>query len=149
MIGIRLCYVDNRLIGPIMHKMSLPLYFHEPIWKAACDLIMPHKAPNVQCTCGLYAYDRPVIKVLSDGGVLVECENSIYGPKNVAIVIVECLGKTIKHDHESDRNVKVVRSEIQIPQVIYTNDKVLDIYDCPIKKLKNYIELCRFDTLGG
>lgn len=140
--AIRICKLSERgILIPLVVSDNMPIYFYDKVWKARCLVKPHHRAPVEACRCGLYSVSKARITICDDK-TFIECgrDDILFGD---AAVIVECLGKTIKHEAE---DYIVYRSEIQIPQTIYISDLLDEYalaarYDCEVIKLACTVEL--------
>lgn len=137
MLGIRVCSLTRteegiRLMPVFCHGYRC---FNSPVWRAVClplyGELLKHEAPNENCKCGLYSSSFGKVRFVT--GKDIHRITFMYSDKNyhsitdrcneIAVVIVECLGKTIKHELG---NAIVYRSEIQIPQKIILSAYIAD-----------------------
>lgn len=132
MIAYRACAtVNSSFLRPVSITLDA---FKNKVWKARC-LMRLHKCeetiPVENCYCGLYSV--PTVSFYHNGNrleILKPSHLRILLPERMSyvIVVVECLGKTIKHEvfnmHEAQKDEIeaeecVYRSAKQIPQKIY------------------------------
>lgn len=125
-----------------------PQVFEGPVWQAEClcPLVKHDEVPYEKGTCGLYAHTNALVEVrsgvlgsdppvaLSERPNLARRQWMIPG---VAIVVVECLGRTVWHDNG------VLRSATQVPLEIwlgpYYGDAIEPLsrrYQCPASLLR-------------
>lgn len=135
------------LLRPVFHFAHIP--FLSPKWKAKCLISSIHDAPVEACRCGLYSVNRAIIKCLQLRNnlyidIVPHDNDNYYSFSGDAVVIVRCLGKTVKHKYEYEGSDTIVyRSRIQVPQVIYLPKWTYDIYekdlssryDCDVKAI--------------
>lgn len=133
--AVRICRFDLEscsLTPAVIYNRSLGY----PGWKATC--LKKHKAPREDCKCGLYSTNNAILIFFREDIGLHVCDDYYTGH---AVVIVECLGKTIKHS--GGQSTIIYRSEIQLPQVIFlprklkVDERSLSTkYDCNVVRLE-------------
>lgn len=145
--AVRVCRLYNLHGGLFLYPAFVNVRFESPIWKANCinECIITHKAPDEDCNCGLYSVNYALIMIRSCIPIGVTLVNPASTIAADCAIVVECLGKTIKH---KGRKTIVYRSEIQVPQAIYIPEQLevntSDLskrYDCEVIRFNEDIKL--------